>query len=93
MGTIKQATYGDEKSSTDVTDSLVRMFKEGKGFVEVDVGPKLLQTKEAGSTVELTDGEADEIKKQAQESCGNALDDACMKSTTDAFGQGEESRD
>lgn len=81
MGTIKQATYGDEKSSTDVTDVLVNLYKKGNQSLSVVAGPTLLKEKEAGASVELNSEEKEEIRKQAIESCGNALDAACMKTT------------
>ncbi len=81
MGTIKQATYGDEKTSTDVTDVLVNMYKKGNQSINVVAGSSLLNTKEAGTKVELNGEEKETIRKQALESCGNALDDACMKTT------------
>ncbi len=81
MGTIKQATYGDEKTSTDVTDVLVNMYKKGNQSINVVAGSSLLSTKEAGVKVELNGEEKETIRKQALESCGNALDEACMKST------------
>lgn len=84
MGTIKQAVYGDEESSTDITDSLVKMFKKDK-YLNLQVGPSLLETKEKGTTTTLSRAEQEEIRKQAQESCGNGLDDACMKSRQDSL--------
>ena len=84
MGTIKQAVYGDEESSTDITDSLVKMFKKDK-YLDLQVGPSLLETKEKGTTTTLSRAEQEEIRKQAQESCGNGLDDACMKSRQDSL--------
>lgn len=84
MGTIKQAVYGDEESSTDITDSLVKMFKKNK-YLDIQVGPGLLETKEKGTTATLSRSEQEEIRKQAQESCGNGLDDACMKSRQDSL--------
>jgi hypothetical protein len=85
MGTIKQATYGDEKSSTDVTDVIVKMYKEGKNSLSVVAGPSILSKREAGVKVSLNDEENQEIRKQALESCGNALDANCMKTTQDSL--------
>ena len=85
MGTIKQATYGDEKSSTDVTDVIVKMFKEGKNSVSLVAGPSILSKKEVGPKVELNDEETEEIRKQALDSCGNALDDNCIKTTQNSL--------
>ena len=84
MGTIKQATYGDENSSTDITESLVKMFRPNK-YIDVKVGPQLLETREAGPATKLNQAEKDEIRKQAEQSCGNALDDDCMKSTQESL--------
>jgi hypothetical protein len=81
MGTIKQATYGDEKTSTDVTDVLVNMYKKGNQSLNLVAGPTLLSQKEVGVKVELNGEEKETIRKQALESCGNALDEACMKTT------------
>jgi cellobiose-specific phosphotransferase system component IIA len=85
MGTIKQATYGDEKSSTDVTDVIVKMYKEGKNSLSVVAGPSILSKREAGVKVSHNDEENQEIRKQALESCGNALDANCMKTTQDSL--------
>lgn len=84
MGTIKQATYGDENSSTDITESLVKMFRPNK-YIDVKVGPQLLETRDAGPATKLNDSEKEEIRKQAEQSCGNALDDDCMKSTQESL--------
>ncbi len=65
MGTIKQATYGDEKSSTDVTDVIVKMYKEGKNSLSVVAGPSILSKREARVKVSLNDEENQEIRKQA----------------------------
>lgn len=87
MGTIKQAVYGDEDTSTDITDSIVNMFKRGNRSIDVQVGPQLLETKEKGEKVELNSAEQEEIRKKALESCGNGLDEACMRTTQDALRQ------
>jgi len=84
MGTIKQAVYGDEETSTDITDSLVKEFRKNK-YLDLTVGPKLLETKEKGVTTKLSQAENEEIRKQALESCGNGLDDACMKSRQESL--------
>lgn len=85
MGTIKQAVYGDEETSTDITDSLVKMFNKNKKYIELKVGPDLLETKEKGTPTTLSQAEKEEIRKQALESCGNGLDDACMKSRQESL--------
>jgi hypothetical protein len=85
MGTIKQATYGDEKSSTDVTDVLVNLYKKGNQSLNLVAGPTLLKQKEAGVKVELNDEEKETVRKQALESCGNALDDVCIKTTSQSL--------
>lgn len=85
MGTIKQATYGNETSSTDVTDSLVNMFRSGKGFLELEVGPGIVKQREVGEKVELNDDEKSEIKRQAEQSCGNALDAECIRTTSESL--------
>jgi hypothetical protein len=85
MGTIKQATYGDEKTATDVTDVLVNMFRSNGNSLNVVAGPTLLSKKDSGTKVELNADEKETIRKQALESCGNALDSACMKTTTDSL--------
>ena len=85
MGTIKQAVYGDEESSTDITDSLVKMFNKNNKFIDIQVGPQLLETKEKGAKATLSQKEQEEIRKQAQESCGNALDADCMKNREESL--------
>lgn len=87
MGTIKQAVYGDEDTSTDITDSISKIFKDGKRSIDVQVGPQLLNTKEKGDKVEINQAEDAEIRKKALESCGNGLDEACMKTTQDSLRQ------
>jgi hypothetical protein len=87
MATIKQAVYGDEDTSTDITDSLVKIFRDGKRSIDVQVGPQLLNTKEKGAKVEINSAEEAEIRKKALESCGNGLDEACMKTTQDSLRQ------
>jgi hypothetical protein len=85
MGTIKQATYGDDNASSDVTDALVNMYRSGKNYVELTVGPGILQRQEVGPRVELTPTEEETIQTQAQEMCGNALDVNCMRTSKESL--------
>lgn len=85
MGTIKQATYGDENTASDVTDTLINLYNKGGRYLELAVGPSLLKTETAGPKVSLTNAERAVIRDQAEEACGNALDTACMETNTAAL--------
>lgn len=80
MNTIKSATYGNDTSSTDVTNWLLNQFAQGGQYVEVTAGPGVVGTQTmTGTTVELTPSEEDEVTEQAEITCGNAVDRDCME--------------
>jgi hypothetical protein len=81
-GTIKAATYGDEKSAADVTKAVVSLFQQGKNYIELKASPSILNMDGAGSQVELTTKDKEDVRAQAEESCGNAADYDCMENQT-----------
>jgi len=77
--TIKQATWGDEKSATDITKSLQKMVKDGS-YLDVTAGSGLVPSVSLNPNVaNLTDDDMKDIKDQAIKNCqGNANDTACI---------------
>ncbi len=83
MATIKAATYGDEKSAANVTNAIVDLFKRGGDFIELKASPSILNLAGSGAKVELSDQDKTNIRNQAEEICGNALDRDCMNSESE----------
>jgi hypothetical protein len=79
--TIKQATWGDENSATDITKSVQNQVKGGS-FLDITAGSHLLPAVSLNSnTANLTDDDKKDIKDQAIKKCqGNANDTACIAS-------------
>jgi hypothetical protein len=77
-GTIKAATYGDENTAADVTRAIVSLFQQGKNYIELKASPSILNMDGAGTQAELTTRDQENIRAEAEESCGNAADQECM---------------
>jgi hypothetical protein len=77
--TIKQATWGDEKSATDITQSIQKMVKDGS-YLDVTAGSGLVPYVSLTPNIaNLTDDDMKDIKDQAIKNCqGNANDTACI---------------
>jgi len=75
---IKSATYGDESSAADVTKAILDLYKKGGEFIELKSSPSLLNLQGAGAQVKLSNNDETEIRNQAEEICGNALDQDCV---------------
>jgi len=88
MSSIKivGASFGDERSSTDVTSTLAEMIKS-KGSIDVPVNSGLVPVFGKGATVELTPAEQKEAKEKAVNVCGNSNDDVCIQLKTQEFEQ------
>ena len=82
MVLIKQATFGDETSATDITDTL--QGKITNGYLDVVADSKLLPMVTLTATkAELTDSDKGEARKNAIEQCGgNANDQQCIDERT-----------
>jgi hypothetical protein len=83
---ITNASFGDERSSTDVTANLAEMIKS-KGSIDVPVNSSLVPVFGKGATVQLTSAEQKEAKEKAVNLCGNSNDDVCVKLKTQEFEQ------
>ena len=76
--TIKSATFGDERSNTDVTAILAEQIKS-KGGVDVPVNSSLVPVFGAGAAAKLTDQEVRDAQSQAEEACGGTNDQVCIE--------------
>lgn len=75
---IQSATFGDERSNTDITKALQeRIKKEGK--VDVPVNSSLVPVFGQEGAVKLDDTEIADAKQQAEESCGGPGDQVCLE--------------
>jgi len=81
--TIKQATWGDETSATDITKSIQKMVKDGSSL-DITAGSHLVPSVSLNPNVaNLTDEDKKDIKDQAIKNCqGNANDTACINQQT-----------
>jgi hypothetical protein len=82
--TIKQATWGDETSTTDITSTL--QSKASSGYIDVIADNSLVPAIPLNLTVaELTDEEKAQVKKDAIAQCGNENDQKCIAERTNTF--------
>jgi hypothetical protein len=76
---INQATWGDESSATDITDSLQK--QAAGGYLDTKANNSLVPAIDllgANMTVNLSDTEKTDIKTQAATICGNVSDKKCI---------------
>jgi hypothetical protein len=76
---INQATWGDETSATDITDSLQK--QAAGGYLDTQANNSLVPAIDllgANMTVNLSDTEKAEIKTQSATICGNVSDKKCL---------------
>lgn len=85
MVTVKSATYGDEKTTTDVTGVVSGKLTNGKADFTVDdsIVPMLV----VSDKVELNDDEKEKIRAQAIKECRNANDTTCINATVNRLSQ------
>lgn len=83
---ILNASFGDERSSTDVTANLAEMIRS-KGSIDVPVNSSLVPVFGKGAKVELEPAEQKEAKEKAVDTCGTANNDVCVKLKTQEFEQ------
>lgn len=76
--TITSASYGDERSQTNVLSSLKRKL-QADGSLVASVDSSLLPIVQIGGTVSLSDDEVSEAKEKAINICGNANDTTCIE--------------
>jgi hypothetical protein len=85
---IKSAKFGDEFTSTDVTQTFVDAYK-ANGAISVDVDSSLipiLARATGRGAVTLTAAERDAIKEEAANQCGSA-DQTCLEIKTQEMAQ------
>lgn len=82
---ILSATYGDETSNRDITDSLLGRVSDKK--LAVDVNSGLIPLVTTSSKIELSSVEQAEIKQAAEKECGNANDTGCVQNTSQRLSQ------
>ena len=86
MVLIKQATFGDETSATDITSSLQGRITNGHLAVVAD--SKLLPSVTLNTqAAELTPEDKSEATRQAMQQCGGGNDQKCIAERTDKFEQ------
>ena len=76
---INQATWGDETSATDITQSLQK--QAASGYLNTTANNTLVPAIDllgATTTVNLTDDEKEKIKNSAATICGNVSDKKCL---------------
>jgi len=80
--TIKQATWGDEGSATDITPAIQK--QADAGYLDLVAGSNLVPAISLSppTTVNLTDEDKAAAKKWAVEQCGNANDSKCVAERT-----------
>lgn len=81
--TIKKATFGDERSSTDITNTLSELMKT-KGTTEIPVNSSLVPVFGAGAYSELTKDEIGDAYSKAEEVCGQS-DQICKELKAQEF--------
>lgn len=82
--TIKQATWGDETSATDITSTL--QSKASSGYIDLLADNSLVPAVPLNLTVaELTEEEKAQAKKDALTQCGSANDQKCIAERTSTF--------
>ena len=77
--TIKRATWGDEKGTTDITSSMVEKAKPG--YLDVVADNKLVPTVDlltGSKDISIDDSEMNTIKQDAVKNCGGAQDQKCI---------------
>jgi hypothetical protein len=77
--TIKRATWGDEKATTDITSSMVEKAKPG--YLDVVADNKLVPAVDlltGSKDISIDDTEMGVIKQDAVKNCGGAEDQKCV---------------
>jgi hypothetical protein len=77
--TIKRATWGDEKATTDITSSMVEKAKPG--YLDVVADNKLVPAVDlltGSKDISIDDTEMGAIKQDAVKNCGGAEDQKCV---------------
>ena len=77
--TIKSATWGDEKGTTDITASMVEKAKPG--YLDVVADNKLVPAVDlltGTKDISIDDSEMNTIKQDAVKNCGGAQDQKCI---------------
>lgn len=75
---IRNATFGDERSSTDVTGTLAELIRS-KGSLDIPVNSSLVPVFGKGSSVTLTDDEVKDAEANAEQACGGTSDQVCLE--------------
>jgi len=82
MAYIESATFGDEITNRDITDSFRKKFGDGTNDVDIPVDSSLIPMFETTQKVSLTRPELDDIKDIAEKQCGSSNDMRCIDSVT-----------
>lgn len=77
MVVIQSATYGDDKSNTDVTAALASKLA-GEGSVKIPVNSSIIPVFTLSETVSLSEAELKQASDRAVEACGGPQDQICV---------------
>ena len=75
---IRSATFGDERSNTDVTGTLAELIKS-RGSIDVPVNSSLVPVMGKGRSVKLDDSEVKDAQSKAEQACGGTSDQICLE--------------
>lgn len=75
---IQSATFGDERSNTDITKALQERIKK-EGTVNVPVNSSLVPVFGQDGAVKLSNDEIKDAQQQAEEACGGTGDQICLE--------------
>lgn len=79
---IVSATYGDDKSNTDVTAAVANRIT-GAGTVKIPVNSSIVPVFTIAETATLGDTEVKQAKDRAVEACGGPTDQICVAKKTE----------
>ena len=79
--TLESATFGDEISNRDITDSMRDRIKNSTSAIDIPVDSSLIPMFESTEKISLNRPERDDIKDIAEKQCGSSNDMRCIDST------------
>lgn len=80
---ILSAYYGDSQGRKNVTKTVKEAVQRGDS--EIVASNSLIPFLESTETIELTQEEMDEARREAEKQCGNANDSNCIRARSEEF--------
>jgi hypothetical protein len=80
---VLSAYYGDSQARKNVIKSIKEAIQRGDS--EIVASNSLIPFLEATETIELTQEEMDEARREAEKQCGNANDSNCIRARSEEF--------